>query len=197
MRIKDIIIEGRNTNLVVVDVQPAYRATYYAEKIIDFAEKQTGKIVAFYNSEEFSNDTLQDVMMFWQENGARDNLLERVFWTEKTYAFLRAWMDLGVPDSTIIKVIRYLATNKLNDSRDIGEDDPNFDLQDLIGTENYEPWMEDDPIYIPDISIANLKNLSPFYLCGGARSECLREVELLCNAFNIKYKRINSLIYPS
>jgi hypothetical protein len=30
---------------------------------------------------------------------------------------------------------------------------------------------------------------------GGGRDECLREVELLMNAFNIKYKRIDSLVY--
>jgi len=30
---------------------------------------------------------------------------------------------------------------------------------------------------------------------GGGRMECLREVELLMNAFNIKYKRIDHLVY--
>lgn len=33
------------------------------------------------------------------------------------------------------------------------------------------------------------------WFMGGARDECLREVELLMNAFNIKYKEIGNFIY--
>lgn len=190
MKIKEIITEGKSTNVVVVDVQPAYHATWYAQKIITFLEKQKGDIVAFYNSEEFSNDTHDEVVIFWEENGATNELLERITWSEKSYGFLRSWMDEGVSDRIIIKVIRYMVTNNLNDSRDIE------DLQELIGTNNYNSWMEDDPIYVPnEVSLAKLKSLSPFYLCGGSRSECLREIQLLCNAFNIKHKTIDSLIY--
>lgn len=44
-------------------------------------------------------------------------------------------------------------------------------------------------------SVAQLKRFNGAYLVGGGRNECLREVELLMNAFNIKYKRIDSLVY--
>lgn len=37
--------------------------------------------------------------------------------------------------------------------------------------------------------------MSPFYLCGGGRDECLKEVMLMCNALNIKYKLIDKFIY--
>ena len=42
---------------------------------------------------------------------------------------------------------------------------------------------------------AQLKQFNGAYLIGGARDQCLREVELLMNAFNIRYKRIDSLVY--
>jgi len=55
--------------------------------------------------------------------------------------------------------------------------------------------MEDDPISVNWTSVAQLKRFNGSYIVGGARDQCLREVELLMNAFNIKYKRIDSLIY--
>jgi hypothetical protein len=55
--------------------------------------------------------------------------------------------------------------------------------------------MEDDPMSVGWASISLLKKFNGAYLVGGGREECLREVELLMNAFNIKYKRIDSLVY--
>jgi hypothetical protein len=46
------------------------------------------------------------------------------------------------------------------------------------------------------MKLSNLLNkLSGSYIVGGGRNECLREVELLMNAFNFKYKRIDSMVY--
>ena len=44
-------------------------------------------------------------------------------------------------------------------------------------------------------SVGQLRKFNKAYIMGGGRNECLREVELLMNAFNIKYKRIDSLVY--
>jgi hypothetical protein len=53
-----------------------------------------------------------------------------------------------------------------------------------------------DCIYFPYfLSVKLLKDMSPFYICGGGKNECLKEIELICNAFNIKYKRIQGLVY--
>ena len=61
-------------------------------------------------------------------------------------------------------------------------------------------WIEyyDDRemnIYLPDISIADLKTLSGSLLGGGGQHECLKEMQLLMNAFNIKYKLVQDWIY--
>ena len=55
--------------------------------------------------------------------------------------------------------------------------------------------MGDDPMSVGWTSVAQLKRFNGAYLVGGARDQCLREVEILMNAFNIKYKRIDSLVY--
>jgi hypothetical protein len=55
--------------------------------------------------------------------------------------------------------------------------------------------MADDPIIVEWTSVAQLKRFQGAYIMGGGRNECLREVELLMNAFNIGYKRIDRLVY--
>ena len=64
----------------------------------------------------------------------------------------------------------------------------------LLGYD-FIPLVLTDPISVEWISVAQLKRFSGAYIVGGGRNECLREVELLMNAFNIKYKRIDSLVY--
>ena len=55
--------------------------------------------------------------------------------------------------------------------------------------------MGDDPLIVNWVSVGQLRKFNGAYIMGGGRNECLREVELLMNAFNIKYKRIDSLVY--
>jgi hypothetical protein len=99
-------------------------------------------------------------------------------------------MDQGVSESIIIKVIRALYQAKVNDSRELELEQ----LKQLVGAE-WEDWMADDPIIVEWTSVAQLKRFQGAYIMGGGRNECLREVELLMNAFNIGYKRIDRLVY--
>lgn len=82
----------------------------------------------------------------------------------------------------------------ISDSRSIADDD----------TAAWEYWKEtlndefipeSDPIVVNWLSIKQLKQYEGGYLVGGGRKECLEEVELMMNAFNIRYRRIDSLIY--
>jgi hypothetical protein len=104
-------------------------------------------------------------------------------------------MDYGIEPATIIAAIRELYQQKKTDSRELQF--PAFNKrtpqQSLIIGAMQE--MEDDPISVNWTSVAQLKRFNGAYLVGGARDQCLREVELLMNAFNIRYKRIDTLIY--
>jgi len=212
---KQSLEEGRNTSVIVVDVQPAYspgNVTLF-EKIIKFVVNQTGPILMFVNAEKDGQtyDTLADIKEYW-EGIARgyewhpddpDWDPEPINWSrfqivDKGYGYLRSWMDLGVDPAVIIKTIRLMYQNRVNDSRQLfgGEDSDDYavNFQTFIGPE-FKKWMLDDPIIVNWTSMAQLKRFSGSYIVGGGRKECLREVELLMNAFNIKYKRIDSMVY--
>ena len=105
-------------------------------------------------------------------------------------------MDQGVADGTMIEIMREMALRKVNDSRDIPfEELPKWVQQDINNQLGGHNW-DNEGISLQDyVPIHLLKRLSPFYMMGGGRNECLREIELVCNAFNIKYKRVDSLIY--
>lgn len=211
MRINDIILEGLSYPIIVVDVQPAYvtdQNQHIMLNIMNFVQRQTGPVLMFVNAEQdgLTDDTVFDVQQWWNDtlgtpaeeywdddeeyhyNESESPIDWRRFEVvDKGYAWFRSYMDEGVPPATIIKMIRYLYQHKLNDASQLDYDDYVAIMGNnrLIGENFVINWT----------SVAQLKRFDGAYLVGGARNECLREVELLMNAFNIKYKRIDSLVY--
>jgi len=220
MRADEFLTEGRGHPVIVVDVQPEYsgmndgeESSVFPEIIKFVAINQTGPVLMFVNAEDqgMSGDTVFDVQRYWE-----DTLLEmgygkpeEEYWDEddeyhyteaespidwrryeivdKGYGFFRSFMDQGVDDATIIKMIRYLYQHKLNDARQLDYDD----YVAIMGSDR----LQDENFTINWTSVAQLKRFNGAYIVGGGRNECLREVELLMNAFNIKYRRIDSLVY--
>ena len=216
--------EGLAHPVIVVDVQPAYAGLNDGDEssvlpqIINFVNKQTGPVLMFVNAEDqgLSGDTIQDIKQYWDDticpeeerythDEETDDYIEnpncpRINWqrfaiVDKGYGYFRSWMDHGIEPDTIIATIRELYQQKKSDSRDLQF--PAFNKrtsqQSLIMGAMQE--MNDDPISVNWTSVAQLKRFNGAYIVGGARDQCLREVELLMNAFNIKYKRIDTLIY--
>lgn len=215
MKISEILSEGKNHPIIVVDVQPEYSGIYDGsenpifEDIINFVNNQTGPVLMFVNSEKdgYTNDTINDIKEYWNDticpyvyDEETDDYVEntdcpKINWNrftivDKGYGWFRTWMDDGVSENVIIKVIRKLYQMKLHDARQL----PKEIIRDLTGTE-FRNWMFDKPFIIYWTSIAQLKKFNGAYIVGGGRNECLRELELLMNAFNIKYKRIEHLVY--
>lgn len=196
-----LLKESLTRPIIVVDVQPEYSGIYDGEEnplfqeIIDFCKKSTGKILMYVNAEQdqLTRDTINDIKIYWQDSGYSD--WDRVEIQDKGYGFLRGWMDNGVSDRNIIKALRQMYLLKINDSRQIVD---SYDDE-----ESQKKWREIlndesipvDPLIIFPKSIRKLKEYEHSLLIGGGRDECLREVELVMNAFNIKYKRVDSLIY--
>ena len=203
MRLIEVLDEGKNTGCIVVDVQPEY--AYYSnenlgicERIISFVTNQTGPVLFFVNAEDqgHSADTVQDIQLWWEDIAGKPIDWSRYTVVDKGYGYFRAWMDSGVDDSIIIKTIRLLYQQKLSDSRELfgGEGSHTYEpgMRELLG-DNYNVMY--DPLSVNWTNISQLKKFNGSYIIGGGRNECLREVELLMNAFNIKYKRIDNLIY--
>ena len=217
MKINDLLLEySRSRSVIVVDVQPEYSGMNDGdenpvfEEIIQFVNNQTGPVLMFVNAEDqgMTGDTVQDIKVYWEDTIRGEDVdyeanPHPINWSrfqivDKGYGAMRSWMDAGISPATIIKTIRLMYQNRVNESRDLfgGEDSDDYakKFQQFIGPE-FEPWMLSDGITINWISVAQLKRFNGSYIVGGGRNECLREVELLMNAFNIKYIRIDSLVY--
>jgi len=193
-------------------------------EIIEFVNNQTGPVLMFVNAEEtgISGDSIDGVIQYWNDTvcgyGSEEDRYEydeetdeyiekecedEINWSrfeivDKGYGYLRAWMDSGVPENLIIKTIREMYKQKVTDSRMLfdgeGSQDYVEQMNEFLGTDEYES-LYDDNMSIEWTSVAQLKQFNGAYIVGGGRNECLREVELLMNSFNIKYKRIDSLVY--
>ena len=205
------LTEGTKHPCIVVDVQPEYCGIHDGDEssvcvdVIKFISQRAGPVLMFVNAEDqgLSGDTVNSIKQYWDET-AMEQGLPPINWrnitiVDKGYGYFRSWMDTGISPATIIRVIRLLYQNKLTDSRDLFggagyNDDYAAKMKALIGKE-FRPWMLDDPVTVNWTSVAQLKRFNGAYIMGGARDRCLREVELLMNAFNIKYKRIDSLVY--
>ena len=195
----ELITEARGNSLILVDFQPAYQQgtddygyVTAIEQAISYINKKQPDVTAFFNGEDVGiEDTKEEVMWHYIEHGLNEDLTHLFTFKEKSYAWLRQWMDEGVDHAMIIKVIRYLVMNDLNDSREV-EDEAWLKL---VG-EDFEYYDDREMnIYLPDINIATLKTLSGSLLGGGGKHECLHEMQLLMNAFNIKYKLVQDWIY--
>lgn len=210
MRAREFITDGLGYPVIVVDVQPAYDNPVNND-IVKFVAKQTGPVLMFINADEtgLTDDTVPTVKEYWNDilspederysyDDETDEYIENpshpaINWNrftivDKGYGYLRSWMDHGIDPAVIIATIREMYRQKVDDTRDLTPP-LNQRIQDAIDE------MGDDPLIVGWTSIAQLKRFNGAYIVGGGRDECLREVELLMNAFNVKYKRIDRLVY--
>ena len=205
MRASELLNEKASPGrpIVCVDVQPEYSGMNDGdedgtfEAAIRFVNDSRAPCLMFVNAEQeqLTNDTVADVQMYWEDSGFEPQNWGRVEIFDKGYGYLRAWMDTGIEESVIIKTIRLLYEQKVNDTRQLRF--PPFNKRSSAMSEVMfaVEEMDGDPLIVGWAALDQLKRYNNCYLIGGGRNECLKEVALLMNAFNIKYKMINELIY--
>jgi len=204
---------GARGNVILVDFQPVHSTSTRLtgpggydtslSNAIEYLNNFNGKALIFYNGMDVGiEDTEEEVQEHYFERGLNTNA--DLNFMEKGYAFLRGWMDNNIEDWMIIKVFRYMYNNRLNDSRDIEEDQLKAILSDGNRKVNNVYGIDDDLIHTmttdniycaPWFEPNDLKRYTPALMGGGGRDECLREIELMMNAFNFKYKRVRDWIY--
>lgn len=187
------VIDPKNNNIDVYSHKDPYRYSWIIEKFDYYSSRdmlQEGSILMPFKGKWCNRSELTESEQLI--NWSRFQIVD------KGYGYSRAYMDANIKPATIIKIIRKLYAEKISDTRELfgGEDSPIYEqgMKELIGPE-FEDWMLSDPLTVNWTSVAQLKKFSGAYIVGGGRNECLREVELLMNAFNIKYRRIDSLVY--
>jgi hypothetical protein len=194
MKIQELF-ETQRDKVILIDFQPSYaKTTNYnraLSNVINYINKRDVEVLCLFNGDGFTEDSRDDVIDHFIENGLIEDKIDSFDIHEKTYAFLRSWMDKGVDNNTIIKVLRYMLINHINSSDDI-EDDK---LEELIDGEYDIDDLKRDSIYFIDLPIAKLKTFSNGLIGGGVRSECFAEIQLVLSLFNIRNKEVQNWIY--
>jgi len=164
--------------------------------MMQFLNKQKGPILALCNAdtEGYTDDTLDNIKAYWEYEGFEN--WHNVTWIDKGYGYLREAMDRDVPEDIIIKVIREMYQQRVSDSRSLfdGDEEAFYEWFETTGGSETEGSAILDGMSVDWLSITELKKHAG-YIMGGGRDECLREVELLMSAFNIKHKQISEFIY--
>jgi hypothetical protein len=179
--------------LVVVDVQPQYaeHCVHLMPKFVAEVTKrirQGDEVLLTVNVPDLSGDSDDDIADFWVKHGLDESCLDRLIRVPKTYAFLRGWMDNGVPDEEIVATLRALRKAGVSDTRSISDDE-----LEAIAPEGSQYVS---PLFLPDeLEYSDLAHLSSMDICGGYREECLREVELWLESRGNTYRRLEHLVY--
>jgi hypothetical protein len=191
IKLLDILNESKSTNVIIVDIQPAYDryCKHLMPSLCEFLNNQTGKILILFNGEDLDLDSKNDVINYYLEYGLDEDKINKIEWKEKMYGYFRDLMDSGVKDNIIIKTIREMILTRVNDSRDLSQE---F-LDKMI--EEYDVDLDIMPVFLPDISVSLLREYNHCYIGGGGKHECFREITLFMNALNIKYKEMERFIY--
>ena len=195
MRFKTFYLKETTSNsLIVVDIQPSYKK-YFGFKVSDLCDhlinSDYDKILYLYNGPELGMETKDDILNFLIEDGLdydeeKVEQIPNMTFYEKNYAFFRDMMDDGYDEDDIIKLIKYMIDNKIDNSQNI--DDETFEELDI------EPLGSGNRIWIPEV-LDELKKYNNIILCGGGRNECLREIEIALKVLNKPYKLLNKFVY--
>lgn len=186
------LLENLGNELVVVDIQPAYEK-YIKFDIYSFIktikESEYKKILYLFNGPDLGYESENDIKDWLYEIVEYDDDLCEFIQTfkfyEKIYGFYRDLMDSDYDVNEMIKLIRYMMDRKLNDSRDLEEDDwVTLKLDDI----------SPNSLYIPDV-VDILKNHNNIHLCGGGKEECLKEVQICLDVLNKDYVLLNKWVY--
>ena len=194
----EFLIESKNKPVLVVDLQQPFLKhfpNYPIEKVMGFLNQQKSITHIYVSNEEGFLDTEQseqDVLYFWEENGF-DTTKNVQMIDKRGWGFFRDWIDKGISNRTIIQTIRLMFSKKITDFRDF----EGMDIEKLFGMkeDDFLELFENESFYLPELSMSALKQLNGCYLIGGGKTECLLEIKLLLDAFNIKYKQITNFIY--
>lgn len=184
--------------LISVDIQPEYESAF-GFKIYNFVNwlkrvaDQFDRIIFLFNGPDLGFHSEEEYKYWLFDNGISEDLLNRIHFFEKGYAFFRNAIDAGLDENEIVKLIQYMVRNNINDSRDIDEDA----WQDIGVDDALISQMKgsEDALFIPEVlSFLNKVN-GHIDLVGGGVNECLKEVELCLRALNKPFNLIDDWTY--
>ncbi len=197
MNFKKFLIEKkRNINMVVVDIQPEYSSSiHFLPEFIDFLnENDFAKVLYLYNGEDLGMSSESDLISWLLDNGLDEDKIDDFDFFEKNYAFFRDLMDQGMGEDDIVEIGQFVMKKRKHDWRDLnGEEWEELDsiVSDISDDSNRGENMM---FYLPEV-VDEIKPLRLPLLAGGGRNECLREVELVFQMLNKRYRLHRKFVY--
>lgn len=183
-------VEGRaaprGRKLVVVDVQPHDVGKHIKFDMAEFARFVNGfqEVLVLYNGDELGWETLDEMEAYYDDIGVE---LAWCDFVEKSYGFLRDWIDNGVDDDVTVRVANYMLKHGYSSSDELDESE----LAELDASEA----AKGGAIYSDDSLARALEQFTGSRICGGAKTQCLREIELMMRAVGASFAEAPDFIY--
>ena len=192
--------QGSKGSLVVVDVQPEYESNtpFDIGDMLRTAAEDYSRVLFLFNGEDtlgmISESALKNFYFekLDYDEEAFEDLLSKSTFFDKGYGFFRDVMDSSVcfDRASIVKIVKHMIDNDIRDIRDLEEED----IESIGVSELLIEDLEDYGFWIPDLE-DELPSWSGSDLVGGARNECMAEVEILGAAQGLSFNHVDRFIY--
>jgi len=192
--------QGSKGKLVVVDVQPEYESytSFDIGDMLRTAAEDYSEILFLFNGEDtlgmISEPALKDYYFekLDYDEEVFDELLSKSEFFDKGYGFFRDVMDSDVcfDRNQVVKIVKYMIDKDIRDIRDLEEED----IETIGVSELLFDDLEDYGFWVPELS-DELPKWSGSDLAGGARNECMAEVEILGAAQGLSFNHVDQFIY--
>jgi hypothetical protein len=196
----DDLGESAGSYLVVIDIQPEYEIniSFDVGDMLRSATADYSRILFLYNGEDTLGMVSESALKnYYFEQLDYDEeifseLMSKSEFFDKGYGFFRDVMDSSVcfDRDQIVKIVKYMLSNDKQDIRDLEEKDIEaIGINELLFDD-----LEGYGFYVPELADV-LPSWNGAALVGGARDECMAEVEILAAAQGLSFAHIDNFIY--
>jgi hypothetical protein len=196
------LTEASKLPLFIVDIQPEYEKNmgFKIHEFCSWLNKNASKysnVVLFWNGPELGMSDLHDIQMWYLENGLKESVLQNITWQDKAYAFFRYCMDSGIDEDDIVKLVQFMKSHDINDSRELEDKNLWDEWIAQNGSKDVRELMEfsGDCLTIPDLMDQIKGYGKKVYVLGGGQDECLKEIEIAMKANGQEPERISQWVY--
>lgn len=186
--------------LIVVDIQPKYAegAPFTIEQFAKSLRKFKGSILYFYNGEGMGLESITDLKNWLQNSLGEytpefDEWINNIHFVEKNYGFFRDFLDSGYSELDIQLIfLNLISTHKWSTLELTEEEASNIQISDDLKKKLIDKSYV---VAVPNFNIDILKEFDGTTICGGARDECLKELQILMDALGYTYNEFSEFIY--
>lgn len=191
MRFK--LFENFNSkDLIVVDIQPSYRIhmNFNIEDFIKYMYK-FDTIYYLYNGKEMGMEDENEILEWLVDYGLDESEVNIDFY-EKGYGFYRDLMEY-LDEDKIVQLGKFLKDKRYYDLREINDKD----VHELIDNEFPREYVNGNNYFfcLRDDIYEHIQYVNNPVLVGGGEYECLKEVEILMQIYDMNYELNYDFIY--